>query len=45
MRAIDAMTLRQARELAERLISESGAALTIYGPFEKQSLKASLKRP
>lgn len=45
MRAIDAVTLKEARELAERLTSESGTALTIYGPFDKRSLKASLQRP
>jgi predicted Zn-dependent peptidase len=46
MRAIDAVSLKEARELAERLTAEEGgAALTVYGPFEKRSLKASLQRP
>jgi predicted Zn-dependent peptidase len=45
MRSIDAVTLKKARGLAERLTSESKVALTVYGPFEKRSLKASLQRP
>ncbi len=46
MRSIDAVSLKEARVLAERLTSgKNGAALTVYGPFEKQSLKASLRRP
>jgi predicted Zn-dependent peptidase len=45
MRSIDAVTLKKARGLAERLTSESRVGLTVYGPFEKQSLKASLQRP
>ncbi len=45
MRSIDAVTLKKARELAERLTSGSKIALTVHGPFEKRSLKASLQRP
>jgi predicted Zn-dependent peptidase len=45
MKAIDAVTLKDARDIAARLITESGIALTIYGPFDKKSLKASLPRP
>jgi len=44
MKAIDAVTLKEARELAERLTADGGTALTIYGPFEKRSLKVSLPR-
>jgi predicted Zn-dependent peptidase len=45
MKSIDAVTLKDAKELAEKLTSEGGTALTIYGPFDKKSLKVSLQRP
>jgi predicted Zn-dependent peptidase len=44
MKEIDSVTLKEAKELAERLTTEDGIALTIYGPFEKRSLKVSLPR-
>ncbi len=45
MRAIDAVTLNDARSLAERIISGSGTALTVLGPFDESSLTVSLKQP
>ncbi len=45
MKSIDAVTLKDATELAERLTSRNGTSLTIYGPFDEQSLKVSLQRP
>ncbi len=45
IRAIDAVSLKEARELAHRLTTEDGMALTVYGPFEQRSLKASLPQP
>ena len=45
MKSIDAVTLKDAKELAERLTSGSGTALTIYGPFDEESLKAFPQRP
>jgi predicted Zn-dependent peptidase len=45
MKEIDAVTLKDAKELAERLTTAGGTALTIYGPFEKKSLKVSLPLP
>jgi predicted Zn-dependent peptidase len=44
MKSIDAVTLKDAKELAERLTSGSGTALTIYGPFDEESLKVSPQR-
>jgi predicted Zn-dependent peptidase len=44
MRRIDAVSLKSAREFAEKLISSGRPALTVLGPVEKSDLKASLRR-
>ncbi len=41
---IEAVTLRKARLLAERLIAENPLALTVFGPFQKSALPSPYKR-
>jgi hypothetical protein len=41
MRKIDSISLKRARETAERLIRGSRLALTLLGPVKKSDLKVS----
>jgi predicted Zn-dependent peptidase len=45
MKAIDSVTLGEARGLAERLTNGAGVAMTVLGPVKETDLEASVLRP